>query len=115
MQGMTKVEALIRPWKFEDVRDALLEVGVEGITVSEVVSFARKEEHTSLFRGQEIRHPYQNKIKLELVLLDDMVERVVQAIATAAHTGEIGDGNIILSPIFDAVRIRNGNQGIAAL
>jgi len=115
MLGMTKIEALIRPWKFEDVRDALIEVGVDGITVSEVISFARSEEHTTLFRGQEIRHSFQNKIKLEIVLLDDMVERVVQAISVAAHTGEIGDGSITVSTIFDAIRIRNGNQGIAAL
>ena len=115
MRTMTKVEALIRPWKLDAVRDALVDIGVEGVTITEVVSYARLEEHTTLFRGQEIRQDFQNKVKLELVLLDDMVEPVIQAITAAAHTGEIGDGSIIVSAIYDAVRIRNGNQGIAAL
>ncbi len=112
---MTKVEAFIRPWKLEDVRDALVDLGIQGITLTEVISFAPEEEHTTVFRGQQVRNTFQSKFKLEIVLLDDMVERVVQAITTAAQTGAIGDGSIILSPICNAVRIRNGNQGIAAL
>ncbi|MGE0405939.1 MAG: P-II family nitrogen regulator [Candidatus Korobacteraceae bacterium] len=112
---MTKVEAIIRPWKFEEVKEALVQAGVEGITVSEVVRYGRNEEYITTFRGQSFRQELQSGIKLELVLLDDMVEAVVEAITTAARTGEIGDGAIFLSAISHAVRIRNGNQGVAAL
>jgi nitrogen regulatory protein P-II 1 len=115
MQGMTKIEALIPQWKLEPVRDSLLEAGVEAITLTEVVSYSRHEPATLHFRGQRLRHPFQSKFKLEIVLLDDMVERVVQAISAATRNGEAADGSIVLSRILDAVRIRNGNQGVAAL
>jgi nitrogen regulatory protein P-II 1 len=112
---MIKIEALIRPWKLDPVKEALIDMGVEGVTVTEVAGHNRQEEEASVFRGKEYRRTLIPKIKLEVVVLDDQVEEAVEAIAKAARTGEIGDGQIFVIPIQDAFRIRNGNQGIAAL
>lgn len=112
---MTKVEAIIQPSKLEAVKDALRELGVEGMTVVEARGHGRQKGHTEVYRGREYTVDLIPKIKLELVLADDMVERVVQAIVTTARTGKIGDGKIFLSRVDEAIRIRNDDRGERAL
>jgi nitrogen regulatory protein P-II 1 len=112
---MTKVEAIIQNSKLEAVKTALHEIGIEGMTVIEVRGHGRQKGHTEFYRGREYTVDLIPKIKLELVLGDDLVEKVVQAIITAARTGKIGDGKIFLSRIDDAVRIRNDERGEGAL
>jgi nitrogen regulatory protein P-II 1 len=112
---MTKLEAIIQPAKFEAVKDALLEIGVEGMTVTEVRGHGRQKGHTEFYRGREYTVDVLPKVKIETVLVDDMVDRVVQAVANAARTGKIGDGKIFLSRIDEAIRIRNDERGEAAL
>jgi nitrogen regulatory protein P-II 1 len=112
---MTKVEAIIQNSKLEVVKTALHEIGIEGMTVIEVRGHGRQKGHTEFYRGREYTVDLIPKIKLELVLGDDMVEKVVQAITTAARTGKIGDGKIFLSRIDDAIRIRNDERGEGAL
>jgi nitrogen regulatory protein P-II 1 len=112
---MTKVEAIIQNSKLDVVKDALHEIGVEGMTVLEVRGHGRQKGHTEVYRGREYTVDLIPKIKLELVLADNMVEKVVQAIASAARTGKIGDGKIFLSRIDEAVRIRNDERGEGAL
>src|SRR5215510_3415624 len=112
---MTKVEAIIQTSKLEAVKNALHEIGVEGMTVIEVRGHGRQKGHTEFYRGREYTVDLLPKIKMEMVLPDDLVEKVVQAIANAARTGKIGDGKIFLSRIDDAVRIRNDERGEAAL
>jgi nitrogen regulatory protein P-II 1 len=112
---MTKVEAIIQNSKLEAVKTALHEIGIEGMTVIEVRGHGRQKGHTEFYRGREYTVDLIPKIKLELVLGDDLVEKVVQAITTAARTGKIGDGKIFLSRIDDAVRIRNDERGEGAL
>jgi nitrogen regulatory protein P-II 1 len=112
---MTKVETIIQPSKFDAVKEALREIGVEGMTVSEVRGHGRQKGHTEFYRGREYTVDLIPKIKLELVLDDNMVEKVVQAIASAARTGKIGDGKIFLSRVDDAIRIRNDERGEGAL
>jgi nitrogen regulatory protein P-II 1 len=112
---MTKVEAIIQPSKLEAVKDALREIGVEGMTVVEARGHGRQKGHTEVYRGREYTVDLIPKIKLELVLADDMVERVVQAIVTTARTGKIGDGKIFLSRVDEAIRIRNDDRGERAL
>jgi nitrogen regulatory protein P-II 1 len=108
---MTKVEAIIQVSKLEAVKDALHEVGVEGMTVFEARGHGRQKGHTEFYRGREYTVDLIPKVKLEIVLGDEMVEKVVQAIATAARTGKIGDGKIFLSRIDEAIRIRNDERG----
>src|SRR5215510_10993674 len=112
---MTKLEAVIQVSKLDAVKDALHDVGVEGMTVFEARGHGRQKGHTEFYRGREYTVDLLPKIKMEMVLPDDLVEKVVQAIANAARTGKIGDGKIFLSRIDDAVRIRNDERGEAAL
>ena len=112
---MKKIEAIIKPFKVDDVKDALHEVGVSGITLSEARGFGRQKGHTELYRGAEYVIDFVPKMKLEVVVEDNMVERAVEAIVNAAHTGRIGDGKIFVSRIDDAIRIRTGERGDAAV
>jgi nitrogen regulatory protein P-II 1 len=112
---MTKVEAIIQVSKLEAVKDALHEIGVEGMTVLEARGHGRQKGHTEFYRGLEYMVDLIPKIKLEMVLPDEMVERAVQAIVTAARTGQIGDGKIFLSRIDESIRIRNDERGEGAL
>ena len=108
---MKIVEAIIKPFKLSDVRDALNEIGVEGLTVTEVKGYGRQKGHTELYRGAEYVVDLLPKIKLEIAVRDDRVETVVQTISSAANTGKIGDGKIFVLPIDDALRIRTGESG----
>jgi nitrogen regulatory protein P-II 1 len=112
---MTKVEAVIQTSKLDAVKDALHEIGVEGMTVLEARGHGRQKGHTEFYRGREYTVDLIPKIKLEMVLADDMVEKAVLAIVTAARTGKIGDGKIFLSKVEDAIRIRNDERGDSAL
>lgn len=112
---MTKVEAIIQTSKLDAVKDALHEIGVEGMTVLEVRGHGRQKGHTEFYRGREYTVDLIPKIKIEMVLLDDIVEKAVQAILTAARTGKIGDGKIFLSKVDEAIRIRNDERGESAL
>jgi nitrogen regulatory protein P-II 1 len=112
---MTKVEAVIQTSRLDAVKTALQEIGVEGMTVIEVRGHGRQKGHTEFYRGREYTVDLLPKIKMEMVLPDDLVEKAVQAISNAARTGKIGDGKIFLSRIDDAVRIRNDERGEAAL
>lgn len=112
---MTKVEAVIQTSRLDAVKNALQEIGVEGMTVIEVRGHGRQKGHTEFYRGREYTVDLLPKIKMEMVLPDDLVEKAVQAISSAARTGKIGDGKIFLSRIDDAVRIRNDERGEAAL
>jgi nitrogen regulatory protein P-II 1 len=112
---MTKVEAIIQTSKLDPVKDALHEIGVEGMTVLEARGHGRQKGHTEFYRGREYTVDLIPKIKIEMVLADDMAEKAVQAIITAARTGKIGDGKIFLSKVDDAIRIRNDERGESAL
>lgn len=110
-----KVEAIIKPFKLEEVKDALSAVGIQGLTVSEVKGFGRQKGHKELYRGAEYVVEFLPKVKLEIVVNDDSVEKVVKAIQEAATTGRIGDGKVFVGPIEEAVRIRTGESGDAVL
>ncbi len=112
---MKKIEAIIKPFKLDEVKEALHEVGVSGITVIEARGFGRQKGHTELYRGAEYVVDFLPKVKLEVIVADAQVERVVEAIASAARTGRIGDGKIFVVPIESALRIRTGEQNEAAL
>jgi nitrogen regulatory protein P-II 1 len=112
---MKKIEAIIQPHKLDDVKQALVTAGVEGITISEVHGHGRQKGHTETYRGAEYNVDVRPKIKLELVVSDAETERIVNVIADSAKTGKIGDGKIFISPIENAVRIRNGDLGESAL
>ena len=112
---MKKIEAIIKPFKLDDVKDALHEAGVSGITVSEVKGFGRQKGHTKLYRGAEYVVDFLPKVKLEVVVEDSLADRVVEAIAAAAQTGRIGDGKIFVSPVEEAIRIRTGETGQDAI
>lgn len=112
---MTKVEAIIKPYTLEKVREALTKVGVAGMTIYEVKGFGRQKGHSELYRGAEYTVDFLPKLKLETVVADDAVDKVVEAITTAANTGKIGDGKIFTYPIGKAVRIRTGESGDKAL
>lgn len=113
--GMTKIEAVIQPSKLEPVKEALLEIGVEGMTIIEVRGHGRQKGHTEIYRGREYTVDLLPKIKLELVLSDALVDRAVQTIISVTRTGRIGDGKIFLSRIDEAIRIRNEERGVSAL
>ena len=108
---MKKVEAIIKPFKLEEVKEALAEIGVQGMTVTEVKGFGRQKGHTELYRGAEYVVDFLPKIKMEIVIADTQVEDVVNAIVKAAQTGRIGDGKIFITNIEEAVRIRTGERG----
>jgi len=112
---MQKVEAIIKPFKLDEVKEALNAIGVQGITVSEVKGFGRQKGHTELYRGAEYVVDFLPKIKLEVVAPDDLVPKVISAIQTAANTGRIGDGKIFVMPVIEAVRIRTGDRGEDAI
>ncbi|HSI25347.1 MAG TPA: P-II family nitrogen regulator [Methylotenera sp.] len=112
---MKKIEAVIKPFKLDEVREALSEIGVNGLTVTEVKGFGRQKGHTELYRGAEYVVDFLPKIKLELVVGDDLVEASMEAIIKAAHTGKIGDGKIFVSAIEQVIRIRTGETGEAAV
>ena len=108
---MKKVEAIIKPFKLDEVKDKLNELGIQGITVTEVKGFGRQKGHTELYRGAEYVVDFLPKIKMEIVLADSLAEDVVSAIAKAAQTGRIGDGKIFITNIEEAVRVRTGERG----
>jgi len=112
---MRKVEAIIKPFKLDEVKEALQGVGVQGMTVSEVKGFGRQKGHTELYRGAEYVVDFLPKIKLEIACSDDMVDKIVQAIVQAANTGRIGDGKIFVYPLQDVIRIRTGESGSEAV
>jgi nitrogen regulatory protein PII len=112
---MKKVEAIIKPFKMEDVKEALIEAGIEGMTVTEVKGFGRQKGHTEIYRGSEYTVDFLPKVKFEVVVADESVTTVVQAIIKSARTGKIGDGKVFVLEIEDAVRIRTEERGSAAL
>lgn len=112
---MKLITAVIKPFKLDDVREALSEIGVQGITVSEVKGFGRQKGHTELYRGAEYVVDFLPKVKIEVAISDDLAEKVIEAIKGAANTGKIGDGKIFVSPVEEAIRIRTGEAGEEAL
>src|SRR5438046_2934741 len=112
---MKKIEAIVKPFKLEEIKDALAEVGVEGMTVIEVKGFGRQKGHTEIYRGSEYTVDFLPKVLIIVVVPEDRVSRAVEAIARAACTGKIGDGKIFVSPVDDAVRIRTGESGDIAV
>ena len=112
---MKKIEAIIKPFKLDEVKEALQEMGIQGMTVTEAKGFGRQKGHTELYRGAEYVVDFLPKIKIELILADEQLEGALEAIQTAAKTGKIGDGKIFVSDISHAVRIRTGETGDAAL
>jgi nitrogen regulatory protein P-II 1 len=112
---MKKVEAIIKPFKLDEVREALSEIGVSGLTVTEVKGFGRQKGHTELYRGAEYVVDFLPKVKVEVIVADNLVERVIEAIVKAARTGKIGDGKIFVTSVEQVVRIRTGESGEAAV
>ena len=112
---MKKIEAVIKPFKLDDVKDALHELGVVGMTVTEVKGFGRQKGHTELYRGSEYTIDFLPKVKVEIVVQDAIADKVVSVICTAAKTGSIGDGKVFVIPMGEAVRIRTGETGEAAI
>ena len=112
---MKKIEAIIKPFKLEEVKDALGEIGIEGMTVTEVKGFGRQKGHTEIYRGSEYTVDFLPKIKVELVLTDKQVDAAVTTIVKAAKTGKIGDGKVFVSPVETAIRIRTDEHGDAAV
>jgi nitrogen regulatory protein P-II 1 len=111
---MKKIEAIIKPFKLEEVREALAKAGVAGLTITEVKGFGRQKGHSELYRGAEYRVEFLPKIKLEILVEDHLVTPIVEALAVAARTGRIGDGKIFVLPVDDVMRIRTGERGAAA-
>jgi nitrogen regulatory protein P-II 1 len=112
---MKKIEAIVKPFKLDDVKESLKEIGIQGLTVTEVKGFGRQKGHTELYRGAEYVIDFLPKIKLEIVVSDDMVSKVIDAILDSAKTGKIGDGKIFVLPMEEVVRIRTGERGDDAL
>jgi len=112
---MKKIEAIIKPFKLEEVKDALAELGIEGMTVSEVKGFGRQKGHTEIYRGSEYTVDFLPKIKIDVVVVESMVEGAVGAIVKAAKTGKIGDGKVFVSPVEEAIRIRTDETGEKAV
>ncbi len=112
---MKKIEAIVKPFKLDEVKEALTEAGVNGLTVIEAKGFGRQKGHTELYRGAEYVVDFLPKVKIEVVVADDQVNKVVDAILAAARTGKIGDGKIFVSPVDEAIRIRTGERGEEAL
>jgi nitrogen regulatory protein P-II 1 len=115
LRFMKKIEAVIKPFKLDDVKEALHELGLQGITVLEAKGFGRQKGHTELYRGAEYVVDFLPKVKIELVVEDNLVERAVEAIQQAARTGRIGDGKIFITNVEDAIRVRTGERGIEAI
>jgi nitrogen regulatory protein P-II 1 len=114
-EAMKKIEAIIKPFKLDEVKEALHEVGIQGITVTEAKGFGRQKGHTELYRGAEYVVDFLPKVKIEVVMEDGLVDRAVEAIQKAAHTGRIGDGKIFVTTIDEAIRIRTGERGADAI
>jgi nitrogen regulatory protein P-II 1 len=114
-EAMKKIEAIIKPFKLDEVKDALHEVGLKGITVTEAKGFGRQKGHTELYRGAEYVVDFLPKVKIEVVLEDNLVDRAIEAIQKAAHTGRIGDGKIFVTTVEEAIRIRTGERGTDAI
>ena len=112
---MKKIEAIIKPFKLDDVREALTELGITGMTVSEVKGFGRQRGHNEVYRGAEYAVDFLPKVKIEVVLPDDQIERTVEAIIEAARSGKIGDGKIFVLPVEEVIRIRTGETGETAI
>jgi len=112
---MKKIDCIIKPFKLDDVREALSEAGVTGLTVTEVKGFGRQKGHTELYRGAEYVVDFLPKVKIEIVVADDMLDRCIEAITNAARTGKIGDGKIFVTTVEQVVRIRTGEQGPEAI
>ncbi len=112
---MKKIEAIIKPFKLDEVKESLNEIGIQGITVTEIKGFGRQKGHTELYRGAEYVVDFLPKIKLEIVVDDDLSEKVIEVIVNSAQTGRIGDGKIFVSSLEDAIRIRTGERGNNAL
>ncbi len=112
---MKKIEAIIRPFRLDDVREALSEIGVKGMTLTEVKGYGRQKGHTELYRGSEYQIDFLPKVKLEVIVADAMMDKVVDTIIKAAKTGQVGDGKIFVSPIEDVIRVRTGESGEDAL
>jgi nitrogen regulatory protein P-II 1 len=112
---MKKIDAIIQPYKLDEVREALKKLGIDGITASEVRGHGRQKGHTEVYRGQEYTVDFLPKVKLEMVVSDDQVEELLDALCAAARSGRIGDGKIFVTPVEEAVRIRSGERGDLAL
>ncbi len=112
---MKKLEAIIKPFKLDDVKEALNEIGVQGLTVTEVKGFGRQKGHTELYRGAEYVVDFLPKVKIEIVLADNLIDQAIEAVQKAAYTGRIGDGKVFISPVDNAIRIRTNESGEDAL
>ncbi|MDZ4742945.1 MAG: P-II family nitrogen regulator [Verrucomicrobiota bacterium] len=112
---MKKIEAIIKPFKLDEVKSALSDIGVEGMTVTEVKGFGRQKGHTEIYRGSEYTVDFLPKIKVEIVITDDIVDKTVETIIKSAHTGKIGDGKVFVIPVEEVIRIRTGEKGEKAV
>lgn len=112
---MKKIEAIIKPFKLDDVREALTDIGITGMTVTEVKGFGRQRGHTEVYRGAEYAVDFLPKVKVEIVLADEMAERAIETIVEIARSGKIGDGKIFVSPVEEVIRIRTGETGEAVI
>ena len=112
---MKKIEAIIKPFKLDEVKNALTKIGVQGMTITEVKGFGRQKGHTEVYRGAEYTIDFIPKIKIDLIVSDELVPRVIEALERAARTGKIGDGKIFLSPVEEVIRIRTGERGKDAI
>ena len=112
---MRKIEAIIKPFKLDEVREALSAIGIMGLTATEVKGFGRQKGHTELYRGAEYVVDFLPKVKLDLIISDDMVEKAIEVIVSTAHTGKIGDGKIFVMDVNQVIRIRTGEKGDAAI
>lgn len=112
---MKKIETIIKPFKLEEVKEALAEIGVQGMTVTEVKGFGRQKGHTEIYRGSEYTVDFLPKVKIEIVVADERVSEVAEAIVKSANTGKIGDGKVFISPVEEAIRIRTGETGEGAV
>ena len=112
---MKKIDAIIKPYKLDDVKDALNDIGVKGMTITEVKGYGRQKGHTEIYRGAEYVVDFVPKIKIEAVVSDDLADKAIDAILKAANTGKIGDGKIFITPVEQVIRIRTGEQGATAL
>ena len=112
---MKLVSAVIKPFKLDDVREALSDIGIQGVTVTEVKGFGRQKGHTELYRGAEYVVDFLPKVKIEVAIDDDMLDQVIEAISSTANTGKIGDGKMFVTPVEQVIRIRTGESGVEAL
>jgi nitrogen regulatory protein P-II 1 len=112
---MKKIEAIIRPFRIDDVREALAEIGVKGMTLTEVKGYGRQKGHTELYRGSEYQIDFLPKIKIEVIVTDAIADKVIDTIMNAARTGQVGDGKIFVYPVEDVIRVRTGESGEEAL